>query len=352
MKPRQTSKQSGPVFVLLLLAVGLLASGLTWWNYERKNFSTKDAVWVSGGTGSAKDEAPQEVEVVPIQFADAESRESLRLEADQIRGEIRLFQESLEATRAIIEDAVIMVQEQTDNFEFAKDRYESLMPLVETGALEPLAASQIQSAYISARASLAQAKFLLSQARRDFGTSETRVWRYQGMQKRLQEIERLLAESTPSGSGEPDSQSGGVDSQSGEALLESPLSESDAGAGDVPASRVLAVFSVPRGVPAQIRPGMQARVTFPATGSKRFRGIVTSVELLSPASPEGLEKVMARLVLDEEPEFASSRESVAAQVTIDGSLPLVRQDNVLPEERMDEIPAATSADVSNRGDRP
>jgi len=51
------------------------------------------------------------------------------------------------------------------------------MPLVETGALEPLAVSQIESAYISARASLAQAKYLPSQATRDYQTENARRWK-------------------------------------------------------------------------------------------------------------------------------------------------------------------------------
>jgi hypothetical protein len=86
--------------------------------------------------------------------------------------ELQLLTESMLSARKAIEEAFVQVREQKENFDFARERYEKLMPLVETGALEPLAVSQIESAYISARASLAQAKYLPSQATRDLSNGE------------------------------------------------------------------------------------------------------------------------------------------------------------------------------------
>ncbi len=100
--------------------------------------------------------------------------------------EMRVFLEKLETARQTIEEAIVMVREQKENYDFAFERYEKLMPLVETGALEPLAASQIQSAYISARAAFAQAKFLLSQAVRDFGSEEGRRLRHAQLQRKIE----------------------------------------------------------------------------------------------------------------------------------------------------------------------
>jgi hypothetical protein len=111
---------------------------------------------------------------------------------EEAEGDLRIYMQSLAATREAIEEAVVMVREQRENFDYALDRFETLMPLVETGALEPLAASQIQSAYISARASLAQAKFFLGQARRDFGSEEFRRRRLSELQGRVTSLRQMV----------------------------------------------------------------------------------------------------------------------------------------------------------------
>lgn len=118
--------------------------------------------------------------------------EALKIALEEAEADLRIYVESLTATREAIEEAVVMVQEQRENFDYALNRFETLMPLVETGALEPLAASQIQSAYISARASLAQAKFFLGQARRDFGSEEVRRRRLSNLQGRVEMLRQQL----------------------------------------------------------------------------------------------------------------------------------------------------------------
>lgn len=121
-----------------------------------------------------------------------DSADTLRQALAEAEGDLRIYTQTLAATREAIEEAVVMVREQRENFDYALDRFETLMPLVETGALEPLAASQIQSAYISARASLAQAKFFLGQARRDFGSEEFRRRRLAELQNRVEELRQQL----------------------------------------------------------------------------------------------------------------------------------------------------------------
>lgn len=129
--------------------------------------------------------------------------ENLAFALAEAEADWRIYTQTLTATREAIEEAVVMVQEQRENFDFALDRYETLMPLVETGALDPLAASQIQSAYIAARASLAQAKFLLGQARRDFGSEEYRRRELARLQRRLETLrEAVTAETNSSALGE------------------------------------------------------------------------------------------------------------------------------------------------------
>jgi len=105
----------------------------------------------------------------PVAVSQNSEAEYLAAQADAIS-----LQQRLEAAKHAIEEAVQMVKEQRDNFDFAEERYHRLMPLVEKGTLDLMTASQIQSAYISARASLSQAKFYLGQAQREYGTPETR----------------------------------------------------------------------------------------------------------------------------------------------------------------------------------
>lgn len=99
----------------------------------------------------------------------ASEAEYLAAQADAVS-----LQQRLEAAKHGIEEAVQMVKEQRDNFDFAEERYNRLMPLVEKGTLDLMTASQIQSAYIAARASLSQAKFYLGQTQREYGTPDTR----------------------------------------------------------------------------------------------------------------------------------------------------------------------------------
>ncbi|HEY5793083.1 MAG TPA: hypothetical protein VIS74_07280 [Chthoniobacterales bacterium] len=105
----------------------------------------------------------------------AKSSPALEAEFLAAKADAVSLQQRLEAAKHAIEEALQMVQEQRDNFDFAEERYHRLMPLVEKGTLDLMTASQIQSAYIAARASLSQAKFYLGQAQREYGTPETRT---------------------------------------------------------------------------------------------------------------------------------------------------------------------------------
>ena len=150
------------VFFALLLAAGLVGGA---WLAGNRAFEGKlktpppqNAIWVGAG------------EAVPgINPSAALEAEYLAAQANALS-----LQLSLEAAKQAIEDAVPMVREQKDNYDFAEERYQRLMPLVEKGTLDLMTASQIQSAYIAARASLSQARFYLGQAQREYGTPETR----------------------------------------------------------------------------------------------------------------------------------------------------------------------------------
>lgn len=142
---------------------------------EREGRWESGVLFFSGEEGGdvAGEGAEEEIAAAGRRLAEAET-------------EMRVFLEKLETARQTIDEAIVMVREQKENYDFAFERYEKLMPLVETGALEPLAASQIQSAYISARAAFAQAKFLLSQAVRDFGSEEGRKLRHAQLQRKIE----------------------------------------------------------------------------------------------------------------------------------------------------------------------
>jgi hypothetical protein len=193
-------KKSGPVRLMTcrwLVAVswaGLLMFGATMFGgcHSKVPQETTDAIlWLPHAGHSTQAVAGPSIPSGGGEPA-TESAGVLRQALEEAEADLRIYIQSLTATREAIEEAVVMVQEQRENFDFALDRFETLMPLVETGALEPLAASQIQSAYISARASLAQAKFFLGQARRDFGPEELRRRRLAEMQGRVESLRQRL----------------------------------------------------------------------------------------------------------------------------------------------------------------
>jgi hypothetical protein len=208
---------AGRLLVGAGFALGLAAilAGL-WWATRPKMLTTADAVWFLPVTGEAgvvaeagTSDFPEEWGEVELLVEVDEEREPAEksravAEAEELlagaEADLRVYLESMQLTRDAIEEAVVMVREQKENFDYAAERFATLMPLVETGALEPLAASQIQSAYISARASLAQAKFLLGQARRDFGTEETRRRSHNLLQEQITvargNLDRVLLEET------------------------------------------------------------------------------------------------------------------------------------------------------------
>ncbi len=183
--------------------------GALWWTTRPKLITTSDAIWVlpvagasdaaaedpadsnpSGDLGEIEElvEAESIVPDLPKSPAVLAAEESLAF----AEAELQDYLDKMQLSRDAIEEAVVMVQEQRENFDYAFERFETLMPLVETGALEPLAASQIQSAYISARASLAQAKFFLGQARREFGTEESRRRTHNRLQRQIAEAREEL----------------------------------------------------------------------------------------------------------------------------------------------------------------
>lgn len=192
------------------LALALILAAL-WWTTRPKILTTADAVWVlptaqlahsAEGEGILESEQSDDLgEIVKLVEADtlqvSEEKSAAVLLAEEAladaEAELEDYLQTMQLARAAIEEAVVMVQEQRENFDYAMERFETLMPLVETGALEPLAASQIQSAYISARASLAQAKFLLGQARREFGTEESRRRTHSRLQRQIAAAQANLA---------------------------------------------------------------------------------------------------------------------------------------------------------------
>jgi len=285
---------SGKIFVIFLLLVAATGGGMTWWNYSQNIFSTRDAVLFPPVQPS------DSIAVERSSIPSLPANRSLQAELAEAEMELRILQSSMQSARQAIEEAIVMVQEQKENFDFAHDRYEKLMPLVETGALEPLAASQIQSAYISARASFAQAKYLLSQAQRDYGTAESRTWRFAAVQKRVEQLRQA----------------------SGEIVLE----EEDVQVGDLPDPpaadegwRMEAVFSGEL-AGQKILPGMAARVTASLSGTSPFSARVIGIEPI----PNSLSAPAILVRLQAEPPFSMPQglQALACQVTIDTTVPV------------------------------
>jgi hypothetical protein len=271
----------------LLLLLGFLAGAVFLLWEEFGVATTRDAIlWLPQLPTSSETRLPVDGRVASTGDSEAAStpldpQVSPEDELAVARAELAEYVSSLEAARQAIEDAVIMVREQKENFDFAEDRYTTLMPLVETGALEPLAASQIQSAYISARASLAQAKFFLSQARRDFGTEPGRRLRLQQLQNRVAVLESTAAAQTApdAAPNEDPPPSDGMESERDSSFAEHP--------------RVEAYFRLS---PASRRlvPGQIATISSPAWGRTKQPATITEVSL---ESSEGSHQILRVLLI-------------------------------------------------------
>jgi hypothetical protein len=296
--PKATPAGWRVIPALLLLGLGGGAAFLCW--QETSVVTTSDAIlWLADPTHgtwenqefSATDETSSEPQAEPSPLAQESGAELLEV----ARAELVEYIASLEAARQAIEDAVIMVREQKENFDFAEDRYATLMPLVETGALEPLAASQIQSAYISARASLAQAKFLLSQARRDFGTEQGRRMRLRQLQNRVVQLENgVLPPTLPPNSDLPPG-----------AMASAP-----------PHFEPFVVAYFPASALARtLQPGQTATLRSPAWGRRTVAATVTTIEPINNSSDQTGLRVRLRLT-DELPAISKDRTVVPVRVRV------------------------------------
>lgn len=235
--------------IAVLILAGLLAAG-GWFAGKSESISpapteVDNAVWIAAGV------APTVI-----------SGSGPALEAEYLAAKATALslQLSLESAKHAIEEALPMVQEQKDNYDFAEERYNRLMPLVEKGTLDLMTASQIQSAYISARASLSQAKFYLGQAQREYGTPETRKVLIQAAESKAEAAKQQ------------------VEAQKNNAAL------SNANERALPDGKILAFF--PESVSSKLSPGASARVEISgqkldAIVNQVSKGVVT-LELTVP----------------------------------------------------------------------
>lgn len=258
--------------MVALLVLGAFLAGLTWWHYTKSNPSTRDAVLI--------------VLQKPVDSTISATTPGISLEQERAQLEMTLLIEDFDNARKAIEHAVTMVEEQKENFSFAQERYERLMPLVESGALDPLTASQIQSAYIAARASLAQAKYLLAQAQQDYGTPEYRNVRLKLLRSQFSiPVEETAPPETPV-TVDPDERI--------HAMIEAVFT--NAAAND-------------------LKPGMLARVTFPSYPDIRLQSRVSTVE--SVAASDQVREVRVQIPVNDLPATLQNRKTVACQVTVD-----------------------------------
>lgn len=304
---------AGRIWVALGFVLGLvfLLGGL-WVATRPKLITTVDAVWFlpppppaaselpAGDENEASSmgtEAGDSAEIAPpledgaASSGAAEPRESAEVNAArealaESEAELQAFLDRMQAAREAIEEAVVMVREQKENFDYAFERFETLMPLVETGALEPLAASQIQSAYISARASLAQAKFFLGQARREFGSDAMRRRIHARLQRQIEiaqtQLESLRAAQTPP-----------------EALVASPgENPSDSPVGDQKShGEIEAVFLMSEADVEMLSEGMDA-IVYSAAGAESDMPVSAKISSVLEATPlAGSRWVSVRIVL-------------------------------------------------------
>ncbi len=286
------SRVGGKILVIAMLLAAVAGSGFTWWNYTKRNPSSSDAVLYNVPT--------KEPPYVPISPEPAVPQASAAEALAEAEAEARILGEALESSHKAIEEAVVMVREQKENFEFAEDRYEKLMPLVETGALEPLAASQIQSAYISARAGFAQAKYFLAQARRDYGSEESRRWRVLLARKRVDSLRKQLAEESLSAAAEEASS----ETDSLEAPMDFPFVE--------------AFF--PHDPEHPLLPGMSARITLPPFLKNKMPAKVETVQATEWPAGQQADRVLLRF-RDSLPPELSGRKTIPCYVTIDTTGP-------------------------------
>ncbi|MFV0337191.1 MAG: hypothetical protein ACK5LK_02960 [Chthoniobacterales bacterium] len=185
------STSAGKWIVIGLVLAALVGGWFTRKNYLAFTHSTTEAVLILAVNPlpepPAESSSPNDARDFLIRLLLEEQLAQAKLSLEQNMSH-------LAETHKGVEDAVSMLEEQQRNFEFAQERYDRLMPLVETGALDLLAASQIESAYISARASLAQAQFYLGQVQSARGKPEQRKKIYLQMTQRIKHLEKLYAQ--------------------------------------------------------------------------------------------------------------------------------------------------------------
>lgn len=242
-------------------------------------------------------ENPHPVEPAGPPDASAAMEELREAELDH-----QLLTEGLLAAKKSVEEAVVMVREQKENFEFAQDRYEKLMPLVETGALEPLAASQIQSAYISARAALAQAKFFLGQTSRAYQSEAARRQLLSASMERVESLRKAAMGPEPdAASPAPPPNQTGIDAQT----------PPPAGA----VGKVDAFFSTALPSDArQINSGKPARVVLPGFAGWAHEGTVFESKILT--SPGEIPVRIRVVIFLESLPPAFDRDVSACEVTL------------------------------------
>jgi hypothetical protein len=300
MKKKKTSN-AGKWFVILLVLLALTAGFFTWKNYSAMNFSTRVAVLTL---------PPDmlETEMSPTLAESPAEISGLRLEESELRHqlnvaelELALLRETVQAGTEAMEEAIQMVQEQRENFDFAQERYERLMPLVETGALDLLTASQIQSAYISARASLAQAKFYFGQAQRIRGEPETRRRQEQLLQTRIRELRSTL-----------DLVSAAI--KKSDSIHELPANVAEEAHPHAERTALITAF-FDRPLPTEIPQGATARVSFPGLDIPRTEASVTGARDLGQGAV-----VSMSLPIGQIPGLPPDVRTIPCEVTIDISL--------------------------------
>lgn len=278
------------LYSLLIGAILAVAIHAGWRYWEHDDLFTQDAVLLLPTPLSPSNGG--DVVMLPAEDTSVQ----LAVATD----DLRLFVESIEASKQAISEAIVMVREQKENFDFAEDRYEKLMPLVETGALEPLAASQIQSAYISARAALSQSKFLLGQARRDFGSENTRIFK-------LAQLKRNVEKWTPRISPNDDKKTGVSDLSVGETQQKEMATLASAAA---------TVFAFFPDVPAMegIVPGRSAQVSSPVWGKG---ACVAKVQEVSKISTTTGKMIRVRLTADSIPDTSPEQSGIPCEVRLE-----------------------------------
>lgn len=308
-RPRRTGCLVVGIVLLIALALALTGAGL-WWKTRMDSLVSQDAIlWMFP---PPETDTPDSDPESPLPSSPAEDLNPIEAAREEAEIELRLLRENLAAAKEALEQAVVMVRESKENFDFAADRHEKLMPLVETGALEPLAASQIQSAYISARASYATAKFLLAQARQEYGSLEARQYRWELASGKLQKLTRRLDPQTHSSVEDSPANPAGTNPDTdpstedlGEQII---LFENE----PTPACLIEAWFDAR--MTEKIRPGMSASISLPGNPNPPLEATVREVSPDAGLSTAGTLRVL--LESSESPALPGQRQVWTCRVTI------------------------------------